>query len=264
MGKTTINDLKQWKLEGKKFASLTAYDASFSRLFYENGIRIMLVGDSLGMTIQGYDSTIHVSVEDLVYHTLAVRRGAPDAFVIADMPFMSCSTSEDACRNAGMLMQAGANMVKIEGGIWLKETLQRLNQFSVPVCVHMGMMPQSVHFYGGYKVQARQKEQAEQLIHEAKMLELAGAQLILLECVPAAVAQEVTASLTIPVIGIGAGKDTDGQILVMQDAFGITTGKLPRFTKNFHYGFSSLSIAIKHYIREVESEFFPSEEHIYK
>ncbi|MDU3933615.1 MAG: 3-methyl-2-oxobutanoate hydroxymethyltransferase [Serratia liquefaciens] len=231
MKPTTVTHLRQWKQEQRKFASLTAYDASFAKLFEEQGVKVLLVGDSLGMTLQGHDSTLPVTVADVAYHTRAVRRGAPACLLLADMPFMSYATPQSACANAAELMQAGANMVKLEGGSW------------------------------GYKVQGRDELAAKQLLEDAKNLELAGMQLLVLECVPTELARKITEELTIPVIGIGAGNATDGQILVMHDAFGITGGHTPKFAKNFLAQSGDIRSAVQHYIQDVEQGIYPAEEH---
>ncbi|AYA41026.1 3-methyl-2-oxobutanoate hydroxymethyltransferase [Xenorhabdus nematophila] len=263
MKSTTLADLHQLKKEKRKFATLTAYDASFARLFAEQGINVMLIGDSLGMTIQGFDSTLPVTVEDISYHTRSVRAGAPRAFLIADMPFMSYATPEQSFDNAAALMRAGANMVKIEGEGWLCDTVTKLAERAVPVCVHMGLMPQSVNVIGGYKVQGRDEASAQKLLNDAIALEKAGAQLLLLECVPAELARHVTEALEIPVIGIGAGCMTDAQILVMHDALGITA-KAPKFAKDFLQETGNIKDAIRLYIEQVESGIYPREEHSFK
>lgn len=261
---TTIKDLIELKQGKKKFATITAYDATFAKIFAEQGIQVMLVGDSLGMTLQGFDSTLPVLTEHIVYHTAAVRAGAPHCFLLSDMPFMSYATPEVAFENAAKLMRAGANMVKLEGGSWLVETVQKLTERAVPVCAHLGLTPQSVNIFGGYKVQGREEQQANQLIEDAKALEAAGAQLLVLECVPVKLAKIVTESLSIPVIGIGAGAETDGQILVMHDALGLTSGKLPKFAKNFLAQTGDVRKAIDTYIYEVENQLYPAIEHTFK
>ncbi len=262
-GTTTISDLRAWKGEGRKFATITAYDACFAGLFMEEGIRVMLVGDSLGMVLQGNDSTLPVTVEEVAYHTRCVRRGAPGAFVMADMPFMSYAEPIRACENAATLMRAGANMVKLEGGLWLEETVRMLTERAVPVCAHLGLTPQSVNIFGGYKVQGREAEAAEGLSRASLALERAGAQLLVLECVPAALGERISKALTIPVIGIGAGKGTDGQILVMHDMLGLyaANGRLPKFVKNFMAEAGDVRAAMRLYVREVEEGTFPSEKY---
>ncbi|MCC8465011.1 3-methyl-2-oxobutanoate hydroxymethyltransferase [Photorhabdus bodei] len=256
----TMTDLNQLKKEKRKFATITAYDASFAHVFAEQGINVMLVGDSLGMTVQGADTTIPVTVEDIVYHTRCVRAGAPYTFIIADMPFMSYATPEQSCENAAKLMRAGANMVKLEGGSWLYDTISMLTERSVPVCAHLGLTPQSVHILGGYKVQGRDEVSANQLIKDAITLEKAGIQLLVLECVPVDLAKRITDELQIPVIGIGAGNVTDGQVLVMHDALGITVSP-PKFVKNFLEEAGNIRDAIRLYKEQVESGAYPGKEH---
>ncbi|QKJ85890.1 3-methyl-2-oxobutanoate hydroxymethyltransferase [Paramixta manurensis] len=264
MKPTTISHLRQWKQTGRKFASITAYDFSFAKLFADEGMQVMLVGDSLGMTVQGHDSTLPVTVADIVYHTQAVRRGAPHALLLADLPFMSYATPEQTFDNAAQLMRAGATMVKLEGGKWLAETVKQLTERAVPVCGHLGLTPQSVNIFGGYKIQGRDSAAADQLLDDALALEAAGAQLMVLECVPVALAKRVTEALTIPVIGIGAGNVTDGQILVMHDVFGITGGHIPKFAKNFLSGNGDIRAAVRQYITEVEEGRYPAEEHSFQ
>nr|WP_113865881.1 3-methyl-2-oxobutanoate hydroxymethyltransferase [Brenneria salicis]NMN90796.1 3-methyl-2-oxobutanoate hydroxymethyltransferase [Brenneria salicis ATCC 15712 = DSM 30166]RBP63517.1 ketopantoate hydroxymethyltransferase [Brenneria salicis ATCC 15712 = DSM 30166]RLM30944.1 3-methyl-2-oxobutanoate hydroxymethyltransferase [Brenneria salicis ATCC 15712 = DSM 30166] len=261
MKPTTISHLHQWKQEKRKFASITAYDASFSRLFFEQGIKVMLIGDSLGMALQGHDSTLPVTVSDIVYHTHCVRRGAPLALVLADLPFMSYATPEQAFSQAAELMRAGANMVKLEGGSWLAPTVKMLTERAVPVCGHLGLTPQSINIFGGYKIQGRDEATANQLLEDALALEQAGAQLLVLECVPVALAQRVTEALAIPVIGIGAGNVTDGQVLVMHDALGITGEKTPKFAKDFLAQSGDIRAAARLYVQEVEQGSYPAEEH---
>ncbi|WP_336278138.1 3-methyl-2-oxobutanoate hydroxymethyltransferase [Cronobacter dublinensis] len=261
MKPTTISQLRRLKEAGKKFATITAYDFSFAKLFEEEGIGVMLVGDSLGMTVQGHDSTLPVTVDDIVYHTRAVRRGAARCLLLADLPFMAYATPEQAFENSAAVMRAGANMVKIEGGRWLADTVRMLTERAVPVCGHLGLTPQSVNIFGGYKVQGRDDAAAQTLLDDALALEAAGAQLLVLECVPVALAQRITDALAIPVIGIGAGNVTDGQILVMHDAFGITGGHIPKFAKNFLTATGDMRAAVRQYIAEVESGAYPGDEH---
>lgn len=260
MQSTTLAVLQKYKQEQKRFATITAYDYSFAKLFADEGIEVMLVGDSLGMTIQGHDSTLPVTVADIVYHTQAVRRGAPHSLLLADLPFMAYATPEQTFANAAAVMRAGANMVKIEGGSWLVDTVKQLTQRAVPVCGHLGLTPQSVNVLGGYKVQGR-GDAAQVLFDDALALEAAGAKLLVLECVPVALAQRITQALSIPVIGIGAGNVTDGQILVMHDAFGVTGGHIPKFAKNFLAEAGDMRAAVRQYIAEVESGSYPGEEH---
>lgn len=264
MKTTTISLLRQWKQEQKKFATITAYDASFAQLFEEQGLSVLLVGDSLGMVVQGCDSTLPVTVEEIAYHTRCVRRGAPHSLILSDLPFMSYATPEQAFASSATLMQAGANMIKLEGGSWLCDTVKQLTERAVPVCGHLGLTPQSVNIFGGYKVQGRDEIAANQLLQDAQNLEHAGAQLLVLECIPAELARKVTEALSIPVIGIGAGNATDGQILVMHDAFGITGGHIPKFAKNFLAEAGDIRLAIKNYIQQVEESSYPGEEHSFK
>ncbi|MCE9788240.1 3-methyl-2-oxobutanoate hydroxymethyltransferase [Shewanella chilikensis] len=263
MSKITTATLRKFKQEGRKFTALTAYDASFAAAFDSEGVDVLLVGDSLGMVLQGHDDTLPVSVEEMAYHTRCVRRGISRSLLMADLPFMSYATPEQAMTNATKLMQAGANMVKIEGGQWLLETVSMLTERGIPVCAHIGLTPQSVHVFGGFKVQGRDADNAQRILDEAKALEGAGAQLLVLECIPAALAKQITEALQIPVIGIGAGKDTDGQILVMHDVLGISSGYIPRFSKNYLKQTGEIREAVKAYIDEVQQGQFPAEEHTF-
>lgn len=233
MKPTTISHLRQWKESGKKFATLTAYEFSFARLFADEGIQVLLVGDSLGMTVQGHDSTLPVTVSDIAYHTAAVRRGAPQSLLLADLPFMSYATPEQTFNNAAQLMRAGANMVKLEGGAWLADSVRMLTERAVPVCGHLGLTPQSVNIFGGYKVQGRDEAGAEQLLADALAIEAAGAQLLVLECVPVALAQRVTQALAIPVIGIGAGNVTTVRYWSCMTPWGSPAGTCPNLRKTF-------------------------------
>ncbi|WP_345866939.1 3-methyl-2-oxobutanoate hydroxymethyltransferase [Shewanella algae] len=263
MSKITTATLRKFKQEGRKFTALTAYDASFAAAFDSEGVDVLLVGDSLGMVLQGHDDTLPVSVEEMAYHTRCVRRGISRSLLMADLPFMSYATPDQAMTNATKLMQAGANMVKIEGGQWLLETVSMLTERGIPVCAHLGLTPQSVHVFGGFKVQGRDADNAQRILDEAKALEGAGAQLLVLECVPASLAKQITEALQIPVIGIGAGKDTDGQILVMHDVLGISSGYIPRFSKNYLKQTGEIREAVKAYIDEVQQGQFPAEEHTF-
>ncbi|MBL4816431.1 3-methyl-2-oxobutanoate hydroxymethyltransferase [Shewanella sp.] len=263
MSKITSSTLLKFKQEGKKFTSLTAYDASFASAFDSEGVDVLLVGDSMGMVLQGHDDTLPVSVEDIAYHTRCVRRGVKRALLIADMPFMSYATPEQAMTNAAILMQAGANMVKVEGGHWLLETVTKLTERGIPVCAHLGLTPQSVHVFGGFKIQGRDADNAQRILDEAKAIEAAGAQLLVVECIPAPLAKAISEALTIPVIGIGAGADTDGQILVMHDVLGISSGYIPRFSKNYLKQTGEIREAIRAYIDEVEKGIFPGSEHTF-
>ncbi|WP_412972265.1 3-methyl-2-oxobutanoate hydroxymethyltransferase [Glaciecola sp. MF2-115] len=264
MKKVTISTLLQLKQKGEKIAALTAYDASFAKLFDEQFIDVMLIGDSLGMVLKGDDDTLSVSVNDLAYHTACVRKGTDRAFVISDMPFMSYATPELAYANAAKLMANGANMVKLEGGEWLTSTISGLVERGIPVCGHLGLTPQSVHVFGGFKVQGRENEQAQKILDAAIKLEKAGIQLLVLECIPSSVAKLISEALTIPVIGIGAGVGTDGQILVMHDMFGISANYMPKFSKNYLLETNDMRAAVAAYIEDVKASRFPGPEHSFE
>jgi len=262
MGTTNINQLKAAKANGQKFAVLTAYDYSFASMIESAGIEVTLVGDSLGNVIQGQDTTIPVTVDEMAYHTAAVKRAIKNSLLITDMPFMSYSSEVQALDNAALLMQAGAQMVKLEGGEWLADTVYALTERGIPVCGHVGLTPQSVFKLGGYKVQGKNQTAAEKMLKEAKMLEQAGADLIVVECVPTSLGKELTEYLDIPVIGIGAGPHTDGQVLVLHDMLGISK-KLPKFSKNFLEQCDSIEEAISTFGKEVRSGVFPGPEHCF-
>ncbi len=261
MKKVTVSSLLKMKQNQEKIAALTAYDASFAKLFDEQLIDVILIGDSLGMVLQGADDTLGVTTKEIAYHTKCVRAGAQRAFVVADMPFMSYSDKSTAYSNAAELIRAGASMVKLEGGDWLLEIIQGLVERSVPVCGHLGLTPQSVNVLGGFKVQGREDHQAEQLLKSARSLEKAGVQLLVLECVPAKLAKQVSEELSIPVIGIGAGVDTDGQILVMHDMLGISANYMPKFSKNYLDITGDIRQGVASYIKEVKNLDFPGPEH---
>ncbi|WP_415902688.1 3-methyl-2-oxobutanoate hydroxymethyltransferase [Neptuniibacter sp. QD29_5] len=261
MSNITLHTLSSMKKAGEKFAVLTAYDACFSHVVSSAGTEVILVGDSLGMVLQGNDSTLPVTVEEMAYHTQAVAKGNQGSLIMADLPFMSYSTPELAMGNSAALMQAGANMVKLEGGAWLAETVSMLAERGIPVCVHLGLTPQTVNKLGGYRVQGRDKETAQQMINDAVMLQDAGASVILLECVPSILAKEITLALDVPVIGIGAGSDTDAQVLVLHDMLGVTPGRSPKFVKNFMADAYSIEEAISQYVTDVKSGTFPASEH---
>ncbi len=251
------------KQKGEKIVCITAYDALFTKLFNEVGIEVILVGDSLGMVIQGHDSTIPVTMEDIIYHMQCVKNGNQGALLIADLPFMSYSSETQTLENAARLMQAGAHGVKLEGGSWIAKSTQLLTERGIPVCAHMGLTPQSVNRLGGYRVQGRDPQQANTIIQEALLLEEYGASMLLLECIPAALALTISEKLTIPVIGIGAGVDVDGQIMVMHDVLGISP-VTPKFVKNF-LAISKEGIpgAIKLYVAAVKNGRFPGPEQSY-
>ncbi len=263
MKTTTVSSLSTMKVNGEKFAVITAYDFTFSTLIENAAIEVVLVGDSLGNVIQGRDSTLPVTVDEMAYHTAAVKRGNNRALLISDMPFMSYATDVQAFENAAILMQAGAQMVKLEGGEWLADTVHLLTERGIPVCGHIGLTPQSVHKLGGYKVQGKDEQAAEQLITDAKALESAGAELIVVECVPSSLGRELSETLDIPVIGIGAGPDTDAQVLVLHDMLGISQ-RLPSFSKNFIEDNSSIEEAITAYGNEVRTGTFPAPQHCFK
>ncbi|BCT35491.1 3-methyl-2-oxobutanoate hydroxymethyltransferase [Pseudomonas protegens] len=256
---TTLQSLKQ---KGEKITMLTCYDATFAHTCCEAGVEVLLVGDSLGMVLQGHDSTLPVSNADMAYHVAAVKRGNNGALILADLPFMSYATPEQALSSSAQLMQAGAHMVKIEGAAWLAESVRLLNERGVPVCVHMGLTPQTVNVLGGYKVQGRNESQARQMRADAIALEQAGAAMLLLECVPSELAAEITQAVKIPVIGIGAGSATDGQVLVLHDMLGLSlSGRSPKFVKNFMAGKDSIQAALSAYVEAVKTVTFPGAEH---
>lgn len=258
--KITLTSLKKLKAEKEKMTCLALYDAPMANLAQNNGVELILVGDSLGMTVQGHDSTLPVTVDHMVYHTHAVARGNQQSLIISDMPFMSYATPEQAMVNAALLMQAGAHMVKVEGGEWLAETVNKLTNRGIPVCAHLGLTPQSVNKLGGYRVQGREQEQADNIIHDAKMLAAAGADCLVLECVPSSLSKKITDQVDIMTIGIGAGADTDGQVLVINDLLGITPTP-PKFSKNFLNESNSIGEAISTYVKSVKSADFPLPEH---
>ena len=262
----SLNTLQEMKKNGEKIAMLTCYDASFSALLDSHHVDCLLVGDSLGNVIQGQRTTLPVSMSDMIYHTKAVLRGlytrpTSRAWVVADLPFGSYGNTEDALHNAVKLMQAGAHMVKLEGGAWLADTVRVLVQNGIPVCAHLGLTPQSVYQLGGFKVQAKTEEAANQLLKEALVLQEAGASMVVLEAVPMHVGKNVTEHVSMVTIGIGAGKDTDGQVLVLYDMLDVFPGKKAKFVKNFMVGQSSISGAIDAYVAEVKSGDFPQPEH---
>ncbi|MEH6471177.1 MAG: 3-methyl-2-oxobutanoate hydroxymethyltransferase [Halopseudomonas sp.] len=261
MKNINLHTLAQMKQDGNKFCCLTAYDACFAQLVSEAGVDVILVGDSLGMVLQGHDSTLPVSIEEMAYHTACVARGNKGAFIMADLSFMSYATPEQAMDSSAALMQAGAQIIKLEGAAWLAETTSLLSERGIPVCAHLGLTPQSVNKLGGYKVQGRCEDSATTLLEDAKILEQAGAAMLLLECVPSAVAKAVTDAVSIPVIGIGAGADTDAQVLVLHDILDITTGRKPRFVKNFMAEADSIQGAVKAYADAVHDQTFPQPEH---
>ena len=262
MSRITVTTLRKMKQAGEKIACLTAYDASFSRILEEAGVEILLVGDSLGMVIQGQDSTLPVTLGDMIYHARIVSGVSETALIMADMPFMSYATPKQALFSAGRLLkEGGAHMVKLEGGAAMVETVRELTSHGIPVCAHLGLLPQSVNKMGGYKVQGRDEDSAHDMILDARAMEEAGADIVLLECVPSTLAAEITAALEVPVIGIGAGPQCDAQVLVLYDMLGITPGKRPKFTKDFMQEAEDVHGAVAAYVQAVKSGAFPSDEH---
>jgi 3-methyl-2-oxobutanoate hydroxymethyltransferase len=257
----TVPALTALRNTGEKITMLTCYDASFAALMDRCGVEVLLIGDSLGMVCQGHDSTLPVTLSDIAYHTACVTRGNRTALVVADMPFGTYATPESAFDNAVMLMQAGAHMVKIEGGAWLADTVRFLTERAIPVCAHLGLTPQSVHQLGGYRVQGKTAEAAQLLRNDALVLQGAGAQLLVLEAIPAKLAGEVTQQLAIPTIGIGAGNDCSGQVLVMHDMLGTFPGHKAKFVKNFMQGQDSIEAAVRAFITAVKDKSFPGAEH---
>jgi 3-methyl-2-oxobutanoate hydroxymethyltransferase len=264
-GAVTVPKLRQMKRDGEKIASLTAYDASFARLLDAAGVDFVLVGDSLGMVVQGQRSTLPVTVEDIAYHCACVARGLKHALLVADLPFQSYATTERAlAASERMLAYGGASMVKLEGAGVMLEPIRFLAERDIPVCAHLGLTPQSVLKLGGYKVQGREEAAARRLLEDAIAVQEAGADLLVLECVPSALAAEVTARLEIPTIGIGAGPDCDGQILVLHDMLGINSGhRRPRFVRDFMAGAPSIAGAVEAYVAAVKDGSFPAPEHGY-
>ncbi len=258
----TVATLRDMKGRGEKFACLTAYDASFTTLLEAAGVEVVLVGDSLGMVIQGRETTLPVTLKEMIYHCACVARARRRALIMADMPFMSDMTPSRALLNAARLMkQGGAHMVKIEGGEEMAETVGLMSRRGIPVCAHLGLRPQSVHKLGGYRVQGRDSAAARRMVADARLLCEAGADLLLLECVPGDLAREISQAVAAPLIGIGAGPDCDGQVLVLYDMLGITPGRRPKFSKDFLAGGGSIPGALAAYVDEVKRGVFPAPEH---
>ncbi len=265
MSDITINRLHEMKRQGEKIAVLTSYDASFTRLIESAGVEVLLVGDSLGMVIQGQESTLPVTVDEIVYHTKNVARARTRAFLIADMPFMSYCTTNQALESAARLMkEGGAHMVKLEGGSTQLNTVRELTANGIPVCAHLGLTPQSVHKLGGYRVQGKDMEAARIMQEDALALQQAGAQMLVLECIPRGLAADISNSLDIPVIGIGAGVETDGQVLVIYDMLGISTDYLPKFSRNFMQQAATVKEALEAYVKAVKDGSYPSLDESYK
>jgi 3-methyl-2-oxobutanoate hydroxymethyltransferase len=262
--KVSLSTLSRIKQEGRKFSCLTAYDYCSAYSVSHAGVDVILVGDSLGMVIQGHDSSLPVTIDDMAYHVRCARRGNQGSLLMADLPFMSYYSEQKTLESAAILMRDGAQMVKLEGGAWLAETTRLLTERGIPVCAHMGLTPQSVNHLGGYRVQGRDPTQAREILDEAGILEQAGASALLLECVPVELGRKVSESLRIPVIGIGAGPHTDGQIMVWHDLLGLYPGKPAKFVKNFlATNGNSVEDAIRAYDSEVKQGTFPAAEHCY-
>ncbi|HEY3433471.1 MAG TPA: 3-methyl-2-oxobutanoate hydroxymethyltransferase [Rhodocyclaceae bacterium] len=260
----TLHELRRLYAAGEKIATLTGYDASFAALLERNGVEVILIGDSLGNVLQGQTSTLPVTMDHMVYHTECVVRGAKRAFVAADMPWGSYQESpQQALRNASRLMAAGAQMVKLEGGAVMAETVHFLVERGIPVWAHIGLTPQSVHALGGYRVQGKDEAAAQRMKDDALALQQAGAAMLLIEMIPAALGAELTQLLSIPTIGIGAGPACSGQVLVMHDLLGVYPGKTARFVRNFMQGADSIDAAVAAYVAAVKNGSFPAQEHCY-
>lgn len=258
----TINTLNKLKASGEKFVVISLYDAHMAAMAQRCGVEVVLIGDSLGMTVLGYDSTIPVTMEQMIYHVEAVARGNKKSLIIGDLPFMTYSTPEEAMRNCTRIMQAGAQMVKLEGGAWLADTVHMLSERGVPVCAHLGLTPQSVNKFGGFRVQGRDEAGAEKILADAKLLAEAGADLLVLECVPAALGARITREISIPTIGIGAGRDVDAQVLVINDILGLTE-QPPKFSKNFLLEANDIPGAMQKYVADVKAGIFPGDDNIF-
>lgn len=259
-----VATLAKMKAEGEPIACLTAYDASYGALVDAAGVDLVLVGDSLGMVIQGHDTTVPVTVSDIIYHTKTVARGLRRAFLVSDMPFMSYTNPGQALQNAVQMMQeGGAMMIKLEGGDGQLEIVEHLARHDIPVCAHLGLKPQSVHKIGGFKVQGRDAKQASKMVDTAKRLQDSGADLVLLECVPNELGEKIRGAIEVPVIGIGAGPNVDGQILVLYDILDITQGRTPKFVRNFMSGNDSPLAAIQSYVKSVKEREYPAPEHCF-
>jgi 3-methyl-2-oxobutanoate hydroxymethyltransferase len=262
--RTTLTDLQLMYGRNEKIAVLTCYDASFATLLESQGVDVLLVGDSLGMVLQGHETTLPVTLEDMIYHTACVARGASQAFILSDLPFGTSQISpQETFANAARVMAAGAQMVKLEGGVIMAETVEFLSSRGIPVCGHIGLTPQSVHQMGGYRVQGKELDAAQQVLEDALALEKAGAEMLVLEVIPASLAARISAAVSIPTIGIGAGVSCSGQVLVLYDMLDIYPGKKARFTKNFLQGSTGIAEAIRLYVSDVKSNSFPTSEQSY-
>ena len=260
----TLTHFAKLRESGEKIVMLTAYDASFARLADQAGVEVLLVGDSLGMVVQGHDSTLPVTMEQMEYHVGMVARGSEKALIVADMPFASYQASREiAFANAARLLVAGAQVVKLEGGVPMADTVRFLVERGIPVCGHIGLVPQSVHALGGYRVQGKTEDSAHRLMDDGRAIQEAGAAMLVLEAIPATLAKQVTAALSVPTIGIGAGKDCSGQVLVLHDMLDIYPGRKARFVRNFMSGASGVQDAIRRYVEAVKSGAFPAPEHCF-
>ncbi len=260
----TLATLNAMKSRQEKIVCMTSYDASFTQLIEDAGVEVTLVGDSLGMVCQGHKSTLPVTLDEMLYHTQCVTRVATRSLVIADLPFLSYCSPDQAMESAGLLMkEGGAHMIKLEGGASQLANVRLLTGHSIPVCAHLGLTPQSVHQLGGYRVQGRDEDVARKILDDARELEAAGAALVVLECIPSYLAKEISESLSIPTIGIGAGVDCDGQILVVYDALGITSGGGPKFSRNFLEDAASIPEALQCYVADVKAQKFPAAKHTF-
>jgi 3-methyl-2-oxobutanoate hydroxymethyltransferase len=260
----TLTTLQGMKARGEKIASLTVYDAGLTAVLESAGVELFIVGDSLGMVLLGYESTVPVTMDDMVYHAASVARVGRSAYRVVDLPYHSYTDAGLALANAQRLMEAGgAHMVKLEGGAAMAGIVEALTRHGIPVCGHVGLLPQSIEEYGGYKVQGRDAEAAAAILADAQALQAAGAGLLVMECIPAALAGKVTQAVSIPTIGIGAGPDCDGQVLVLYDMLGITQGRLPRFVKDFVAETGSIPAAIRAYVSAVKTGHYPGPEHVY-
>ncbi|BFM12771.1 3-methyl-2-oxobutanoate hydroxymethyltransferase [Simiduia litorea] len=259
----TVNTLRKMKADGEKFVTVALYDAPMAAMAQKCGVQVLLIGDSLGMTVLGYDSTVPVTMEQMIYHIEAVARGNSKSLIMGDMPFMTYASTELAMHNATRIMQAGAHMVKLEGGAWVADTVHKLTERGIPVCGHLGLTPQSVNKLGGYRVQGRDAASAKTMLRDAKLLDEAGADLLVLECVPSSLAEDITAAVSMPTIGIGAGKDADGQVLVINDILGLTEHP-PKFSKNFLIEAGDIPGALLKYSDDVKNGVFPADEHSFE
>jgi len=259
----SIKSLQNLKAKQEKFVTVALYDAPMAAMAERCGVQAVLVGDSLGMTVLGYKDTLPVTMEHMIYHVEAVARGNHKSLIIGDLPFMTYATPQQAMKNATRVMQAGANMVKLEGGRWLEETVSMLSERGIPVCAHLGLTPQSVNKFGGFRVQGREKHQANTIAEDAYRLTEAGADLLVLECVPAKLAATITSTIAIPTIGIGAGRNTDAQVLVINDILGLTEMP-PKFSKNFLIETDDIPSALQKFVSDVREGQFPEDQHSFQ